>query len=153
MRAALLSAAGLVSVLLLAAGPLCADEFGTAEEAKAMLEKAITEVKADKVAALAKFNDPKGEFRHQDLYVFCADAADGKLNAHPKLIGTDIKTIQDKTGKPFGKEMYDSAAEGKIAEVTYMWPKPDGTEPVAKVSYVTKIGDEICGVGYYKKPA
>jgi signal transduction histidine kinase len=143
-----LSAAGL-AILFLAAGPSFADEFGTAEEARAMLDRAITEVKADKVAALAKFNDPKSEFRHSDLYVFCADAASGKLNAHPKLIGTDIKTIQDKTGKPFGKEMYDSAAEGKISEVTYMWPRPDGTEPVAKVSYVTKIGDEICGVGYY----
>ena len=31
-----------------------------------------------------------------------------------------------------------------------MWPRPDGTEPVQKVSYVTKAGDEICGVGYYK---
>ena len=25
-----------------------------------------------------------------------------------------------------------------------------GGEPAPKVSYVTKIGDQICGVGYYK---
>jgi uncharacterized transporter YbjL len=24
------------------------------------------------------------------------------------------------------------------------------TDPVQKVSYVTRIGDQICGVGYYK---
>ncbi|HEV8726309.1 MAG TPA: hypothetical protein VGW77_37340 [Candidatus Binatia bacterium] len=33
------------------------------------------------------------------------------------------------------------AEEGKFKEVTYMWPKPGGTKPVKKVSYVTKIGD------------
>ena len=25
-----------------------------------------------------------------------------------------------------------------------------GGEPAPKVSYVTKVGDQICGVGYYK---
>ena len=43
-----------------------------------------------------------------------------------------------------------ASAEGTINEVTYMFPKPGGTEPAAKVSYVTKVGDLGCGVGYYK---
>ena len=46
--------------------------------------------------------------------------------------------------------MFDSAREGEIGEVTYMWPRPDGTEPVEKVSYITKVSGQICGVGYYK---
>jgi signal transduction histidine kinase len=150
MRAALLSVAGLAAAVFMAMAPVSAAEYGTAAEAKGMLDRAVVEVKADKAAALVKFNDAKGAFRDRDLYVFCAAAGDGVLNAHPKLIGTDIRTIKDKTGKPFGQEMFDSASEGKVSEVSYMWPRPDGTEPVEKVSYVTKVGDEICGVGYYK---
>ena len=150
MRAALLSVAGLAAAVFMAVAPASAAEYGTAAEAKALLERAVVEVKTDKAAALVKFNDPKGAFRDRDLYVFCANAGDGLTTAHPKFIGTDIRTFKDKTGKPFGQEMFATASEGKISEVTYMWPRPDGTEPVQKVSYVTKVGDEICGVGYYK---
>jgi hypothetical protein len=32
-----------------------------------------------------------------------------------------------------------------------MFPKPDAdATPVAKVSFVTRVGDLGCGVGYYK---
>jgi hypothetical protein len=31
-----------------------------------------------------------------------------------------------------------------------MFPKLGATEPSAKTSFVTKIGDLGCGVGYYK---
>src|SRR5262245_29114578 len=65
-------------------------QFGTAAEARAMLDKAIAALKADKSKALADFNKPDGGFRDRDLYVFCA-AADTKLfTAHPnqQLVGT-----------------------------------------------------------------
>jgi hypothetical protein len=40
---------------------------------------------------------------------------------------------------------------GEITEVNYMWPRPGSDKtPVAKVSFVTKVGDLGCGVGYYK---
>jgi hypothetical protein len=32
-----------------------------------------------------------------------------------------------------------------------MWPRPGGTDPVQKVAYVTKIGDQVSAVGYYKQ--
>ncbi|MGH8591779.1 MAG: cache domain-containing protein [Gammaproteobacteria bacterium] len=54
-------------------------------------------------------------------------------------------------GKPFGAEMYQVAEQGKIKEVSYIWPTPDDTEPLEKVSYVTKVGDQVCGVGYYRQ--
>ena len=40
-----------------------AAEFGTAEEAKAMLERAVAAVKEDKVKALDMFNNGEGGFR------------------------------------------------------------------------------------------
>jgi hypothetical protein len=49
-----------------------------------------------------------------------------------------------------GEEIYKAAQEGKISEVTYMWARPGEDKPVEKVVYVTKIGDQVCAVGYYK---
>jgi hypothetical protein len=37
-----------------------------------------------------------------------------------------------------------------ITEVSYMFPRPGSDTPVPKVSFVTRVGDEGCGVGYYK---
>ncbi len=126
-----------------------AGEFGTSAEAKAMLEKAVTALKADKAGALAKFAKGEGGFKDRDLYPFCG-GADGMFTAHPTLVGKSLKELKDKTGKPLGEEIYKAAQEGKIAEVSYMWPRPGTTEPVQKVSYVTKVGDQVCAVGYYK---
>jgi hypothetical protein len=41
-------------------------------------------------------------------------------------------------------------AEGTVATVEYSYPKPGTTEPVSKESFITKIGNQGCGVGYYK---
>jgi hypothetical protein len=46
--------------------------YGTSEEAKAMLEKAVAAVKQDKAKALDMFNNGEGGFKDRDLYVFCA---------------------------------------------------------------------------------
>ena len=125
---------------------------GSALEAKAMLEKAVTELKADQTAALAKFNDPKGPFRDRDLYVFCFDMGSGKITTHinPAVIGTDGRTAKEKDGTPFGQKLYDAAVEGKINTVSYNFPKPGSTEPVPKEAYVTRVGNQGCAVGYYK---
>ena len=149
MRA--LTRAAVLGVAMIAGGSAWAEDTGSAAEARTLLDKAIVEVKADLPAALAKFNDPKGSFRDRDLYVFCANASDGILTAHPKLVGTDLNTIVDKNGKALGKEMLQNAKEGEITEVTYIWPRPNATDPEDKVSFVTKVNGQVCGVGYYKK--
>jgi hypothetical protein len=144
--------AALASLALMLCNPAFAEgQFGTAAEAKAMLEKAVAALKADQTKAIADFNSTAGGFRDRDLYVYCA-GPDGKLTAHvnPSLRGTDIKALIDKNGKKLGEEIVKAGTEGKVAEVEYMFPRPGQTEPVQKVSYVTKAGDQVCGVGYYK---
>ena len=136
-------------VIALGVGLARAAEFGTAAEAKAMLEKAVAAVKADKAGALAKFAKGEGGFKDRDLYPFCG-GPDGNFTAHPTLNGKSLRDLKDKAGKALGEEMYKVAAEGKVAEVGYMWPRPGQTEPVQKVSFVTKVGDQVCAVGYYK---
>jgi signal transduction histidine kinase len=125
-------------------------QFGTAAEVRVMLEKAVAAVKADKTKALDQMQKGEGDFKDRDLYTFCANVGDGILTAHPALKGTKIQTIKDKDGKALGEEMMKVATEGKVGEVTYMWPRPGDTTPVQKVSFVTKVGDQISGVGYYK---
>ena len=131
------------------ATPLLAGEFGTAAEAKAMLEKAVDAVKANKADALAKFTKGEGGFKDRDLYPFCG-GPDGNFTAHPTLVGKSLKDLKDKAGKALGEEIYAKAKEGTIGEVSYMWARPGTTDLVQKVSFFTKIGDQVCAVGYYK---
>lgn len=151
MRKALMVVlAGALCVLVVAAaGSAQAAEFGTAAEAKAMLEKAAGAIKADKAGALTKFTKGEGGFKDRDLYPFCG-GADGNFTAHPTLAGKSLKGLKDKAGKALGEEIYKVAQEGKVSEVSYMWPRPGSDKPVQKVTFVTKIGDQVCAVGYYK---
>jgi Single Cache domain 2 len=81
---------------------------------------------------------------------------DGKLLASPKAVpaGTDIRTLKDASGSDYGPAIYAAAQkpEGEITEVpSYLFPKPGTTSPTfPKISFVTKVGDLGCGVGYYK---
>ena len=98
-----------------------AAQYGTPEEAKAMLDRAVAAVKEDKTKALDMFNKGEGGFKDRDLYVFCANASDGILTAHPVLKGELLTDIKDKKGSPFGQEIMRTASKGKIDEVTYWW--------------------------------
>ena len=71
-----------------------AAQYGTAEEAKAMLEKAVAAVKENKAKALDMFNKGEGGFKDRDLYVYCANASDGVFTAHPTLKGKQLREIK-----------------------------------------------------------
>ena len=133
-------------------------QFGTPDQAKTMLMRAVAAVKEDKTKALDMFNKGEGGFLDRDLYPFCSNVGDGKNvaigNPNAKqLLGTDSRTLKDPTGKEFGMELYAAGQkpEGQITEVSYLFvrPGPD-TKPVPKVSFVARAGDLFCGVGYYK---
>jgi Single Cache domain 2 len=151
-------AAASAAVLALSAIAFAQQTGGTADEAKAMLMKAVTAVKADKAKALDMFNKGEGGFLDRDLYVFCFNAGDGKqvANGNPnakQLMGVDARTIKDATGKAFGEELYAAyqKPEGEITEVNYMFPRPGADKtPVAKIAFATRVSDLGCGVGYYK---
>jgi Single Cache domain 2 len=140
-----------VAILLTPAMSVQAAQYGTAEEAKAMLNKAVAAVQEDKAKALDMFNKGEGGFKDRDLYVFCANASDGILTAHPTNKGKQLKDILGKKGFPLGQEMMQKATEGTIREVTYWWPRPGTDTPLEKTAFYTKAGDQICGVGYYKE--
>ena len=116
--------------------------YGTSEEAKAMLEKAVAAVKQDKAKALDMFNKGEGGFKDRDLYVFCANASDGIMTAHPYgYKGKHLQEILGKKGKPFGQEIMEKATEAEIKEVSYWWSRPGSDQQVKKTSFYTKVGD------------
>ncbi len=150
-KAVIISAVASIS-LLFAATAASAQQLGTAAEAKAMLNKAAAELKKDEKAALDKFNKGEAGFKDRDLYVFCFETATGKFTAHPnaKLRGTDIRALKDKSGAAMGEAIFAAAKDGTVTAVDYMFPKPGGTDPAPKQSFITKVGSQGCGVGYYK---
>ena len=107
-----------IALLSVAVVTTRAADYGTADEAKAMLEKAVVAVKEDKAKALAMFNKAEGGFRDRDLYVSCANASDGVVTAHPYLKGEHLQDIKGKKGYPLGQEMMQNATEGTIKEVS-----------------------------------
>jgi hypothetical protein len=79
-------------------------QFGTADEAKAMLVKAAAAVKSDKTKTLDLINKGEGGFLDRDLYPFCFELSDGKIlavasNNAKQFLGTDIRALKDGTGR------------------------------------------------------
>lgn len=143
----------LITIVVAAGGTfaLAAEKYGNADEARDMLKRAVAAVQKNKESALAMFNKGEGGFKDRDLYVFCANASDGILTAHPYLKGENLKEIKGKKGFPLGKEIMQNATEGEIKEVTYWWPRPDSETPLEKHTFYTRVGDQNCGVGFYKQ--
>jgi hypothetical protein len=134
---------------------LRAQELGTANEARAMLDRALAALKSNEGLALSQFNDPSSkEFHDRDLYVVCFNVSDGKITAYsgPALLGVDIRTL-NLNADPIGQRRYDAidnSPQESIATVDYKFPKPGKTEPVPKQFIQTRVGDQACGVAYYK---
>ena len=144
------SARGFAAALaFFAAAALAETEFATAEEAKALLERAIVALKLDEADALEMFATGEDGFTEKDLYVWCANASDGIVTVHPTNKGKNLAEIKGKHGAPFGETIMQTAVEGEIKQTTYWWPRPGSDEALEKVTYYTKVGDQICGVGYY----
>ena len=152
-------AAASAAIIALSSAAFAQQTGGTADEAKAMLMKAVAAVNADKAKALDMFNKGEDGFRDRDLYVFCANTSDGTIVAigNPNLkqaLGTDLRAAQNSAGEAFGAKIYAAMQkpEGEITEVSYRMVKPAADDtPVAKVSLVERAGYDLgCGVGYYK---
>lgn len=150
--------AAVSAVALMLSAAAFAQEGGTAQDARAMLDRAVAAVKDDEGNAVGLFNEGQEGFLDRDLYVFCANVTDGKLvaigNPNAKgLIGTDARTLKDANGKAYGQEIFEAGQkpEGEVTEVTgYLFSRPSDPTPVPKNSFVTKVNDMYCGVGYYK---
>jgi cytochrome c len=126
---------------------------GTADEAKAMVDRAAKMLTADgKDKAFQVFDDQAGPFVDRDLYVFVIDQS-GTTVAHAvnkALIGKSLLNLKDADGKAFIQEILDVANKNGEGWVDYKWPNPTTKKVEGKSSYVKKVGDLVIGVGIYK---
>jgi cytochrome c len=127
---------------------------GSAEDAQALVEKAVAYVKANgKDKGVAAFNDPKGEFVKGDLYIFMFDFSGVTLahGANQKLVGKNMLDLKDANGTPFVKEFMNKVKSGG-GWVDYHWTNPNTKKVQAKTTYVKGIDgtDYFVGCGIYK---
>ena len=131
---------------------LCAGERGTPAEAKVLLEKAVAHYKAvGRKQALADFTGRKAPFVDRDLYVFCigSDRVTVANGGFPSLVGTSVDALRDADGRHLGKTLWETGSGKGQGSVEYRWINPLSHKTEPKVSFVQKVGVDVCGVGAY----
>jgi cytochrome c len=124
----------------------------TAEQAASMLRVAVAEVGKSPQAAFTAFNDPKGPFVRDDLYVFAVgldDARFAAMGVNPALVGTDVGAMKDAAGKPIIQDMIALARSKGSGTVDYVWRNPVTNKVENKHSRIERVGNYLIGVGYY----
>ncbi|MBY0241913.1 MAG: cache domain-containing protein [Burkholderiaceae bacterium] len=146
-----------VGLLALAGGgTVWAAEKGSADEAVAMVKRAVEFLKKNgKDKAFAEFNNPRGAFIDKDLYIFAfganGDGVELANGANPKLVGKNVLEMKDADGKFLIKDILKigMGKEGK-GWLDYKWPNPASGTLDAKRTYVERVDDVILGCGIYR---
>lgn len=153
MRSMLMLMQLLVSLSSLVS-PVGAAEFGTKDEAVAMVKRVQAKFKAEGAEATFKAVSDKSvaEFHDRDLYPFIYDMAGLNVahGARPALIGKNLITLKDQDGKFLVRDMRDIAQTKGSGWYDYKWPNPINNKIEDKASYVEKMGDYWVGVGVYR---
>lgn len=145
------------AIALLASTTLAfAQERGTADEAKALVEKGLAHAKAvGPEKAFADFSDKEsGKWVNKDLYIVVLKY-DGTILAHgvnKGLIGKNLIDVKDPNGVYFTKEMIEAGKKGG-GWTDYAFTDPVTKKISAKSSYAKSIPgfEAVIGVGIYKK--
>lgn len=147
------SAAAIFMMAVVCSSGLAAEDFG-AEQAKDLLNKAVTYLEREGAAkAFCTFNDAGGPFHKGPLYVFAINM-DGVYFAHsaaPTLIGTSLRDTRDANGQPFGKDIMEVIISHGEGSVDYMWLNYSTNKVEKKHSFVKRVGEFVLGVGYYTR--
>ena len=132
-----------------------AGEKGTADEAMAMVKKAVAYLKENgKDKAFVEFaNTANTQFHDRDLYLFVYDM-NGVAVAHgnnPKMVGKNLLDMKDNDGKFIIKGFIEVASTKGKGWVDYKWPNPVTKAVEQKSSYIEKVdGGLLIGAGIYK---
>ena len=132
-----------------------AQERGTKDEAKVMVESALVHIKkVGKDQAFKDFSTDKATWTKKDLYVFVQDFS-GKVLAHgtnEKLIGKNMIDMKDQNGKAFAREFSNVGASKGEGWVDYDWAHPVTKKVEGKSSFVKRFAgfDGVVVVGVYR---
>jgi cytochrome c len=128
----------------------------TPAQARALLDRAVNAIRANRTAALEAFNRRSGKFFTDDLYVFVIDLSNKLTLAHgadPSLVGKDAAQIVDVNQSSFGhpliERMITAVGNNDRGEVEYAWSNPVTDLGERKHAYLVKVNQMLVGVGYY----
>lgn len=125
----------------------------SADDARKLLDAASAQLKKQGTAkAFASFNDPRGNFVHDDLYVFAINLASGKFEANgmnPRLTGTNASDLHDVEGHALVKDMLELAKSKGEGTVDYVWRNPVTNAVEKKRSFIRRENGSLLGVGFY----
>lgn len=125
----------------------------SADDARAMLEAASAELRRQGMEkAATAFNDPRGQFVRDDLYVFAVNLDSGRFEAHgmnPAWTGTDARDLHDVEGHPLIREMLELARNPGSGTVDYVWRNPVTNAVERKRAFIRREGNSLLGVGFY----
>lgn len=143
------------AALIAIASPAPAADFGSKDEAVAMVKRVQAEFKKDGPDATFTAVSDKSikEYHDRDLYPFIYDMS-GRCVAHgarPALIGKNLIDLKDQDGKFLIREMVTLSKGPGSGWIDYKWPNPISNKIEDKSSYVEKMGDYFVGVGVYKQ--
>lgn len=154
LTVALAVGSALTTLPVLSPSSAVASEFGTKDEAMALVKRGIEHIKAvGPEKAFADFTDKNGGFVDRDLYLIVTDKT-GTRVAHgqnAKLVGKNIATSVDVDGKAYGKEIVDMSNAGKSGWVSYKFSDPVTKKVLPKESYYEPAGDFIVYCGVYSR--
>jgi len=77
--------------------------------------------------------------RYQEKEYFWINDMTPRIVMHPikpEMDGQDVSDYKDPSGNRLFVQFVDTVKKGGEGFVTYLWPKPGASEPVAKISYV-----------------
>jgi cytochrome c len=135
--------------------PTIAAEFGTKDEAIAMVKQVKEQFKKDGPEVTFKAVSDKSvkEYHDRDLYPFIYDMKGINVahGARPALVGKNLIDLKDQDGKYLIREMVEIANGKGTGWVDYKWPNPITNKIEDKSSYVEKMGDYFVGVGVYRQ--
>jgi cytochrome c len=130
-----------------------ASEFGTADEAVALVKKAVAYLKANgKEKAYKEFDNPTGQFIDRNLYIFVYDmnGVCVAIGNNPRMVGKLLIDLRDPDGVFQVRKFIEVANTKGSGWIDYKWPNPVTKQIQAKSSYVEKADDVIIGAGIYK---
>lgn len=124
------------------------------KQAQALLDKAVAYLQEHPAeTAYAAFNNQKGRFVQDDLYVFVFDLDTGIMHAHggsPEgLVGMNVLDLRDAAGKPLIREMVEVAKTKGSGSVDYVWLNRKTNHIESKTSLLKRVGNNVVAVGYY----
>lgn len=130
-----------------------AAEFGSADEAVAMVRQATAYLHDNgREQTIAEANKPKGRFVDRDLYIVIHDMQGRALAnpALPRMVGADISGVKDVDGKAFIRDRLAMLKTADRGWIDFKWPNSLTQKIEQRSVYFERVGELVFACGILK---